>query len=194
MFKKQIAIIISIILFIILAGGIFYYFYFYNPIEAKLQDLKKTLPEFTEFIDEIIKMEKALKKDKTRIENYLNLGLSWKSLADRTRDPEHYQQALKIYQEGIKLTKHKNTVFINNAGHMAEYLENFALAENYYKEAIGVAPGDELGYLNLIDLYRYKLKKSPEEIMAVFDQGIAKMFNPRILETRKKQYLEEIGQ
>lgn len=186
-------ILISLIIVLIVAGVALYYIFVYNSLDAKLDRLINQKPEVAQYIEEIKTFSKKLGEDRERVETYLTLGLAWKSLADRTQDSEHYRQALKIYQQGIEITRRRNTVLLNNAGDMAEYLGDFKLAEDYYKEAIEVAPGDPIGYAKLVDLYRWKLKKPSEEIIAVFDQGIARMFNPAPLKAAKEQYLEEIG-
>lgn len=193
--SKKIKIILIFILVVLLAGGgSYYYFYIYSSAEAKLERLKKEKPELQEYVDDVFKGINKLNEDKQRVESYSTLGLYWKSLADRSQKPEHYREALKIYQQAIDLTLHKNTLFMVNAGHMAEYLKDYNLAESYYKEAISVAPGDAVPYYDLVNLYRWKMKKSPEEIIAVLDEGISRMVNPKPLQALKDEYLEQIGQ
>ncbi|MBI4812713.1 hypothetical protein HY798_04770 [Candidatus Falkowbacteria bacterium] len=192
--KITISIIIAAVLLII--GVIGWYFYAKQNTQNQLEKLKVNYPELTAQIDDVIKWEEKLKEDETRVESYTTLGLVWKSLADKACDLkienclDYYGEALKVYEKGVEATMRKNTLFLTNAGNMVRYLKNYAKTEDYYREAISVAPGDASLYLSLVELYEYDMKKSKEEITAVFDEGIKRLVNPAILEKNKESYLE----
>lgn len=186
--------IIVLVCLLIVAGVYFFYFSKSNPgqfsgdFPPDYSSLGKDyLPQYKEFIDDIAKESNELINDKVGFINYYDLGLAWKSLADRTKNSEHYKAALSVYEKGIEKTERKNPTFIYNAAKMAEYAGDYNLAENYYKEAIRVSPGDSSYYLSLIDLYQYQMNKSRAEILSVYDEALARVItdNKYILQLKK---------
>ncbi len=127
---------------------------------------------------------------------YNTLGLAWKSLAEWSRSAGvenykgYYKKALEVYEAGVEKTRRRNTLLMTNAGNMAKYIEDYELAENYYKEAISVSPGDETYYVLLAELYEYEMGKTKEEVVAAYDQGIGKAINSGFIIKRKEAYLE----
>lgn len=148
----------------------------------------------------MIKWEKELKKDESRVEIYTTLGLAWKSLADWSQNAgvdnykDYYQKALGVYEKGIEITRRRNTLLITNAANMAKYLEDYELAEDYYKEAISVSPGDVTYYVSLAELYEYNMGKSKDEIIAVYDEGIKVVIDFGFLQKRKESYLKRANE
>lgn len=189
-FKKYWFILIIIIVIFIATGVFIYNKPPQNLIIKSLDNLKKEQPALTEFTDNISRLLQTKPVAGEEIKYYLNLGLAWKSLADRTNDKDHYQAALKVYQEGITLTKHSNTIFLNNAGNMAIYLGDYQLARSFYEEAIRVAPGDTEAYGRLADLHNNYLHSSSETIIGIYDQGIAATPYNADLKAKKKAYVE----
>jgi len=192
--KKK--IIIFTILALIVIVGLAWYFYARQASQFQLNKLKQDHPEWAGLVDDVIKYENALKEDEANVGSYLSLGLAWKSLADKAYDlklenyKEYYSQALEAYEKGIIVTNRRNTLLITNAGNMAKYLEDYQLAEDYYKEAITVSPGDVTYYVLLAELYEYKTNKTLEEVVAVYDEGMKWVINPEFLEKRKQVYLK----
>jgi tetratricopeptide (TPR) repeat protein len=194
-------IIICALAVLVIAGG----WYYFTPRENKtvnnqgnqsgkvnLDEVRSEFPELSPYIDDIIKCDNILKEEKDKLENYAALGLAWKSLADRTKNPEHYQRALGVYEEAIEKTGGQNGLYWLNAGNMENRLKNYQKAEEYYLKAIGVAPAETTYYFALADLYEYQLNKSKEAIVAVYDQGISQSLFPEALEKRKEQYLKRV--
>jgi len=184
------------ILILVLAAAILVIAVFALPggsPSVNLDDLAAKNPNLVEFVDRVKEVENREPEKDKEIEYYLELGLAWKSLADRTRDKDHYQKALEAYEKGIKASGRKNTVLLNNAGNMAVYLEDYKKAAEYYEESISISPGDAESYIRLANLHQEYLKSSPEAIIGIYDRGIARMLNPDILEQRKRMYLESIG-
>lgn len=196
--KKIIITILALLLAIFLG-----WYLYYNNLKddaINLEKLKQEQPQLTTYIDDVIEAAKKLNEDDVVVSNYLVLGLAWKSLADRIKDlkienyKSYYKQALDIYDKGIDLTGRRNTLFMVNAGNMAKYLEDYELTEDYYKEAITVAPGDVSYYVLLAELYENKMNKSTEDIVAVYDEGMKRVIiNVGFLQTRKEQYLEKVN-
>jgi tetratricopeptide (TPR) repeat protein len=203
MTKKKIIILITAIVIILAASGAAWYFLSPSQAESnKLNEIKKTYPELAEFTDDIVKEQTKMKTDESRMESYFSLGLAWKSLADRANDRKlndtsyYYQKALETYQKGIEVTKHKNPTLMMNAADMEIYLKNYAPAEDYYKEAISVMPGQAAYYVALADLYESYMNKSKEEIIAVFDEGLTRVIgeNNTNLQIYKDRYLKRISE
>jgi len=195
--SKKIIIILTVFVLLLVAGSIFF---FAQKIEdQRFEKLKADYPNLVVYIDDVIKAEDELAKDSNNIENYTTLGLAWKSLADWSQSEglenykDYYQKALEVYQAGIDKSQRRNTLLMANAGNMAKYLAEYNLAEEYYKEAIAVSPGDESYYALLGELYEYELGKSKEEVVAVYEQGMKRVLRPAWLEARKKAYLERSG-
>jgi len=195
--SREKIIMIFILTLIVLAGG----WYFYSRpdnAQSELEKLKSEYPELASYVDEVIELKNKLKEE-NKVESYVALGLALKSLADWAKNAgvenykDYYQQALRVYEEGILITNRKNTLFMENAGNMAKYLENYELAEDYYKEAISVSPGDDNYYILLAELYEYRMNKTKEEVAAVYDEGMSRVINPGYLEKLKESYLERAG-
>ena len=143
--EKKFKILIPILVILIL--GIASYFY---------------LPKF---------FQKAEKKD---YQTYLEEGLHWKSLGDQTGNSEYYLKAEKIYRE---MTKKFPNYWVPwwNLGNLERILKKFEEAEKSFKKAIEIAPGEGMLYLGLIELYQYNLKKSEEEILAIYQEALKRV-------------------
>lgn len=194
MIKKTFFLILAIL--IIAAGG--WYFYTRNNEQSNLEKLKQQYPELVVYVDEVTKAQESLNQNKEEIENYTTLGLDWKTLADWSMKAgaenykDYYREALKTYQAGIEKSLRRNTLLMANAASMAKYLEDYKLAEDYYKEAISVSPGDESYYIYLAELYEYQMAKPKEEILAIYDEGLKRVLNTGWLTKRKEAYLQRV--
>jgi len=196
--SKKIIILIILTLLIIISLG--WHFYAKQNIVSDLEKVKQEHPELAGYVDDVIKYENKLKEDETIIETYTSLGLAWKSLADWAKNSgtedykDYYRKALEVYEKGIEITNRRNTLLMTNAGNMAKYLKNYELAENYYKEAISVSPGDVTYYVLLAELYEYQMNKAKEEVVAVYDEGMKVVIDPSFLQKRKEVYLNRVNE
>jgi len=120
-------------------------------------------------------------------------GFNWKSLAELTKDQYFFKQALFVYDLGAQKFGEQNVLFYWNAGKVAESMGRFDLAENYYKEALRIAPSYADGYQNLADLYQYKFKKDPAEIVKIYDDGLKASTGNAALFLNKCSYLRQIS-
>lgn len=184
---------IFLVVVVLAAAGIFIYTQRQNSNIQSLQALKKEQPALAEFTDDIIRLLRTKPAKGGETKHYLELGLAWKSLADRTNNKEHYRAALKVYQDGLTFSKRNNTLFLNNAGSMAIYTGDYELARGFFEEAIRVAPGDAEAYLRLANLHKDYLRSTPETIIGIYDQGIASTPYAADLKAKKDEYVKNQG-
>ena len=193
MFKNKFIILLLIAVVIAAVAGLLS---FRQNKQTDLEKLKQDYPAIASYAADVEKWQEKMEEDEKNIENYTNLGLVWKWLADKACEIKapncagYYQKAMSVYDQAIVLSERKNTLFMANAGNMARYLKDYARAEDYYKEAISVAPGDYSLYITLAELYEYDMKKSKNEIAAFYDEGIKKVLNPAVLEKSKLEYFK----
>jgi len=185
-------LIIGAVSVLVVAGAIFFTVSNQNAnvagydFSAILQDR----PELKEFTDKIQKLLDAGAPDDELVSYYLQLGLAWKSLADRTLDETHYQKALQVYEKGIELSNGENTVFLNNAGNMSMEIKDYEKAKGFYEKAIKAAPGDNEAYVRLAELYRDYLGNDSETVIGIYNQGIDRSINTLPLIQRRDEYIE----
>ncbi|OGY90849.1 MAG: hypothetical protein A3H70_03920 [Candidatus Komeilibacteria bacterium RIFCSPLOWO2_02_FULL_48_11] len=184
---------IFLIIVLIIGAGIFIYSRQQNSASQSLDAFKKEQPALAEFTDDIVRLLKTKPAKGEETKHYLELGLAWKSLADRTSNKEHYRAALKVYQDGLTFTKRNNTLFLNNAGNMAIYTGDYELARGFFEEAIRVAPGDAEAYIRLANLHKDYLRSAPETIIGIYDQGIARTPYAADLKAKKDEYVKNQG-
>ncbi len=124
---------------------------------------------------------------------YLNAGLAWKGLGDGSRERVFLEKSLAIYEDGMERFGQKNILFYLNAGKVAESLGDYAKAEQYYRTAITISPLDESSYLYIADMYIYKMKKTNEEILAVFNDAEQKVSDKLAVIWARGTYLRRIN-
>src|SRR3989338_2221318 len=106
--SKKLYTLITIAIAIVAAGAIMIsVFVSADTVAGELDALTKNRPQLAEFT---VKIQGLLKQEAPTDEvglmtYYLDLGLAWKSLADRTNEADHYLKALNVYQQGIELTE-----------------------------------------------------------------------------------------
>lgn len=192
MSKKNIIIIILILIVAFIAGIFaFYYFKEQGKEVSDLNQLKTEKPELVPYVEEIEKSSEKVNKDD--IATYATSGLAWKSLGDQTQNKEYYKKALDVYEDAIIVTQRKNTLFLVNAGNMAQYLEDYQTAKNYYEEAVSVDAGDANTYQKLIELHIYKLKSDKDLIVPIFDKAIKTLLDPTSFVNWKESYLASLN-
>ena len=119
------------------------------------------------------KLEGKLASDPKNEVGYLvSIAFEWKSMGDVSGDQYFYTKAMEIYKKGIAKYGNTNIPFYWNAGKVSELMQNYAESEYYYREAIRVAPTDNEAYKNLADLYQFKLKKTNDEVLKVYTDGL----------------------
>ncbi len=192
--KKILAGVIGMLFIaLIVFGG--WYFGFIPGTDRNIYARIKNNPELLAPYEQIQKDNETIKKTPDKVVAYIDLGLSWKTLGDLSPTDKNvfYQKARDAYQAGAQRFGTKNIIFYLNDGKVAELMGDYAGAEANYKKMIEISAGDESGYINLATLYDYKLHKTPAEILAVYNQGIAKLFNPIAVVGARGTYLRRIG-
>lgn len=187
-------IIAGIIL--VLAGG-FIMYQLINSSWRMDQQILKRLGNNKEWLVQYDELRKKIKNNKEKggkdPATLISLGFAWKGLGDATKDDYFLKQALKIYQQGIDRFGSQNVIFYWSAGSVANSMEEFEMAEKYYKSAIVVAPAYMEGYTYLADLYKFKMKKNPDEIIKVYNNGIKATDGSLQLILDKSSYLRSLG-
>lgn len=158
----------------------------------------KDQPEMAALYDKAQKGEEALAKDPEAAAKYFDVGLSWKSIAEQMQGDEDdrlpfFKRSLSVYERGIARFGQKNILFYLNAGNLAERIGDFQKAERYFRKAIEISPADESGYIELAELFSYKLNKGKEEILAIFNAGLKVMVDQTPLTQARAAYLRRIG-
>lgn len=191
--KRNLIIVGAII---VVAGGFIIYrlinssWRMEQQILLRLGDNKEWLGQYDELKEKIKKSEEKGGKDPAAL---ISLGFAWKGLGDATKDDYFLKRALKIYQQGINQFGSQNVIFYWSAGSVANIMGEFEMAEKYYKNAIAVAPTYGESYTYMAELYRFKMKKSPDEIIKVYDDGLKATSGNMQLLLEKSSYLRAIG-
>lgn len=161
--------------------------------DKKLFKLIQGKPNLEEIFYEAQGVEAQIEKEPENASLYLTLGLRWKSIAELGGGEPFFQKSLETYEMGIEKFGQQNILFYLNGGKLAERLNNFEKAEQYYKKAIEISSADESGYLYLADLYSYKMNKSKEEVLRALEGGMNKMLSPIPLIAARAAYLRRVG-
>lgn len=153
----------------------------------------KDRPDLVAIFDKVKKSQEEMAKNPEKASVYFDLGLYWKSIAELGGGEPFFKESLKVYEKGIEKFGQKNILFYLNGGKLAERLEDYNKAEQYYRKAIEISSADESGYLYLVDLYSYQMKKTEEDVLKVFEEGQKKMMNSMPLIAGRASYLRRIG-
>lgn len=161
--------------------------------DKRLFKLIQNKPELVELFNKAQEIRAEIEKEPEKASLYLNLGLRWKSIAELGGGEPFFQKSLEAYEAGIEKFGQKNILFYLNGGKLAEHLNNFKKAEQYYKKAIEISSADESGYLYLADLYIYKMNKSKEDVLRALESGMNKMLSPVLLIAARAAYFRRVG-
>lgn len=194
--KKYVKILVGVLIVAALLGAGF--FLWWNGLFGGDQKLLRSIqnkPELVALFNKATAGEKAMAQNPDDAARYIDTGLQWKSLAELSSVNQNvfFGRSLSVYEKGIERFGQKNILFYLNAGKVAERIGEFDKAEQYYRKAMAISPGDESGYLDLTDLYYFQLHKSEPEILSIFAQGVKIMMNPTPLIAGRATYLRRIG-
>jgi len=177
---KKIFVIIIVFL-VLIAGGIFIWFFASKPanhevkifgggFEVALKAGMKTQASYDIPADVRQRFEENLKKAEESVsaepnfEHWIDLATARKALGDLWGAAEAY---LKAYDLG------PGTAFpLDNLSQVLIEMGDYETAEKALLQAKKNIPQNEQIYLHLVDLYKNYLKKSNEEIEAVYLEGI----------------------
>lgn len=191
-------IIVGVVALLILAGGalVAYRQGWLGVGDKKLYNLVKNNQEYLDLYNKAKEKELAIAQKPDNASLYVDAGLYWKSIAERIGAPNNkifFKRSLQVYEQGIEKFGKGNILFYHNGGALAEHLNDFAKSESYYRQEIAISPNDEMGYIDLFQLYDFKLHKSKEEALPILDSGIKTLLNPASLVSVRATYLRRVG-
>lgn len=150
-------------------GGPAYAAFQERRMRAALASDRRTQP----FLGDLAKSEKQLAEHPDSVEGYLAVGQVWKTFGEATQERRYFERSREVYARGARAFGEQNTVILLNAGNMEEQLGNFARAEELFKQAVRINPGQTEPYLELVDLYRYHMpERGDTAIRAVYRQAM----------------------
>lgn len=186
--KLKIIIIAAII--VVIAGGIGGYFYWQKAKEA---EFLSTNPQTKAAYEIIVRREAQIKKDKSNYDAYMSLGFNWKGIGEVTKDDKYLKKAIAAYNQVIKRWGNAAYLpFVNRANVYID-LKDYARAEEDFKVALEIGPGEQNIYISLADLYKNYMNKDSQTIKAVYEKGIKTVVGGGNLVVSYASYLEEIG-
>lgn len=190
--EKQSRVLLGALLFaaILLGGGTYFML---NRVTVPERAILAGKPELEASYDKALKHKAIIEAGTDENGNYLAEGAAWKMIGDATKEPIWYKLALKAYEDGIDVTDEKNSLFLTNAGQIAQELGDYDKARDYFEMAIDLSPGDVSYYLIQINLLRYKLKAKPEEILAVYANAAERVIGGADLIASRSQYFKALG-
>jgi tetratricopeptide (TPR) repeat protein len=170
----------------------------YNEADLGLPsvDLEKVAedhPEHEKLVSDIVEAQKALDANPSEIERYAILGMAWKSLGEQMQGGIFFSKSRETYAKAVEVTDWSNSLFILNAADMSEIIGEYEEAERYYKNLIEKIPSEVDGYRRLASLYRLRLNKSPEEILAIYDKALNTLVFTGVILHERAGYLKSIG-
>lgn len=189
--KQSRALILAVLFVAILLGGGLYYMV--NRVEIPDRTRLSGKPELEASYDKALKHKAIIEAGTDENGNYLAEGAAWKMIGDATKDVIWHKLALKAYEDGIAVTDEKNTLFLTNAGQIAETIGDYDKAKDYYEMAIDLSPGDVSYYLMYIHLMRYKLEAKPDEILAAYANAVERVLGGADLISSRSQYFKALG-
>lgn len=182
-------IIIFIFLILILAGAFFVYEFVYKnefnycskyicSVEIEISE-----GEYNKKLELIKEAEENIKKDPKNLDNYLSLGLYYKSLGK-------LEEAKKSYLDGLKIND-KFYLYYLNLGNILADMRDYESAKESYFKAIENKAVEPNNYLKLADLLVYQIKAPDKEIREVYLEGLKKTGDSNICKSYAS-YLEGI--
>ncbi|NQU83149.1 MAG: hypothetical protein HQ536_00395 [Parcubacteria group bacterium] len=191
-------IIFIILVFVVLGGGIWGILR-WNDTRSFKQEEEKMLAliasnELRDDYDEARKAEAKIKETPDILLPYIQAGFAWKILADSTREEVFYKKATDVYKQAIDHFEMQYYMPYANLASIYQTLGEFEKTEEMLKKALQIVPGEAPLYTKLAELYHYDMNKTPEEVLAVYDEGIERGLSAIPLMIAKAAYLRDIGQ
>lgn len=152
-----------------------------------------TTPELLQQYAKARAFERSPGDPMKRFDEYTGAGFNWKSLGDATGEEEFYRRALRVYERQVKGTQGRFSLPYINIATIARDTGKPELAEQMYRKALEVDPGDSTIYLALIDLMRVDLRKTPDEVLRQYDQSIDRLVFSKPVVASKAAYLKALG-
>jgi len=179
-------IIIFIFLILILAGAFFVYknkFNYCSKYTCSIE-IEMSAEEYNKKLELIKKTKENIKKDSENLDNYLSLGLYYKSLGKLAKAKNSYSDGLKIND--------KFYLYYLNLGNILVDMHDYESAKEFYLKAIENKTLEPSSYLKLADLLFYQIKAPDKEIRDVYLAGLKNTRNDLDICKSYASYLEEI--
>ncbi|MFA4833836.1 MAG: hypothetical protein WC619_03240 [Patescibacteria group bacterium] len=183
---KKIIITIIIFLVLILAGGFFVYKNKFNYCSEYICSVKVEISgeEYNKKLELIKETKENIKKDPENLDNYLSLGLYYKSLGE-------LKKAENSYLDGLKIDD-KFYLYYLNLGNILVDMRDYGSAKESYLKAIENKAVEPNSYLKLADLLAIQIKAPDGEIREVYSEGLKNTNNDPNICRSYASYLEEI--
>lgn len=188
--NKKTKFILAVLVLIALYFG---YFGITNWNEKRSALAILTTDELKNIYSRALEYENKIKQSPKDFELYNAAGFNWKSLGDATGKSYFYKKAIKIYQKALNDEKSTSALFYLNSGNIYRYLGEFEKADKQFMKAIEMNPGDDVMHRAKIDLYLAWDKKTPGEILEVFDAAIRMLLFSVNVNLEKAAYLTKLG-
>lgn len=122
---------------------------------------------------------------------YLEEGLKYKSEGD-SGNRDSYYKAIESYQKATDISEGRVWVPYFNLGNVYRLVDDFENADKAYNKALEISSQDTL-YMAKIEMYQYDMKKSEDEICAVYKEALSKNAENLDIVTKYAAYLRDIG-
>lgn len=172
-------IVVGLLAFIVIIAGIYVLMARYGilfrqtqpalfPLDyTRLEGLASKHPQKERILSSIRKFDDELHDEDTKndAEAYIGIGFELRQLGDESA-------AIEAYRAGLAV----DGTHVRGWGNLAvSYKETgqYERAEEAYKKVIEFNPGDVEAYINLADLYRYRLPDKEGKIVEVMQDGLA---------------------
>ena len=172
--------------------------------EKEFKEFETMLKNYPEAQKLLVKAEDAankIKSDSNNYDLYIESGLYWNGMGDyiltsldKKNSVLFYNKAIKVYQKAIEVSSGKAWIPYLNLGNTMKKIGDFTGAEKSYRETLNIAPGEGMLWINLVEFYRFDLKKNSEEIKQVYKDGLKRVVVNADLLRDFAGYLRDIGE
>ncbi|MFC1612288.1 tetratricopeptide repeat protein [Patescibacteria group bacterium] len=183
-------ILLSIAIIVVGCGSVFGYFYWQN---LKEDEFLSSDPRTKVAYEVVQKRQKEVKENKDDYDAYMSLAFHWKGIGEVTRDEKYSWKAVKVYSEVIKRWGSIAYLPFVNQANVYILLEEYDLAEENFKIAIEIEPGEQNLYIYLAELYKNYMNKDEAEVEAVYIKGIETVLAGSNLVNSYAVYLRDVG-
>ncbi len=126
-------------------------------------------------IDKIAKLRASLAKNYGDYGAWMNLALQYKAAGDHDAAREVWEYISRMYPA-------RSTALHNLGDYYYHQLNDYAKAENYYRQAIQADPSQAIDYTSLFELYRDSYKQSTTAAADALKEGIAHISGNQVID------------
>ena len=138
-------------------------------------------------------IESTVDKAKQEAEyfEFINEGLKYKSEGD-AGNKDSYYKSIEAYQKASDVAEGKVWIPYLNLGNVYRLVSDYENAEKSYDKALDIVSEGTV-YKAKIDMYRYELKKSEDEMIIIYEEAIEQVVDNIDLVKNYAAYLRDIG-